>query len=61
MKWSKINYNNSESECSLLDRDSLVFPDKLLLKIFPKFCAFGGRTVSTEIKNRATHYEAFFA
>lgn len=25
MKWSKINYNNSVSKCSLLDRDSLIF------------------------------------
>lgn len=61
MKWSKINYNDSVSECSLLDRDSLIFPDKLPLKIFPKFFAFGGRTVSTDVKNTATHYEVFFA
>ena len=61
MKWSKINYNDSVSECSLLDRDSLIFPDKLPLKIFPKFFAFEGRTVSTDVKNTATHYEVFFA
>ena len=54
MKWSKINNNNPVSKCSLLDRDSLIFPDKLLFKTFPKFCAFGGRTVSTEVKNTAT-------
>lgn len=61
MKWNKINYNNSVSDCSLLDRDSLIFPEKLLLKIFPEFFAFGGRTVSTDVKNTAIHGEVFFA